>query len=274
MTSRLLLLARFSVTLIVVLAALIGARWMWIHYQVEPWTRDGRVRADVVEVSPDISALITAVDVGDNGPVRKGQRLFTLDQPRYRVAVEQADAAVLPQRAALAEARRENARNRGLGDLLATETTEQGESRVASLEAAVAQAAAVRDAARLNLPRTVVYWPVDGVVANATLHPGDYAAAGRPVLGLVDDATLHVDGYFEETKLARIRVGDPVTVELVGDPRGYRATSPASRPVSRIVSGPPAATCCRTSTRRSAGCVWRNGYRCASPWIGRRPIRP
>jgi multidrug resistance efflux pump len=214
-----LAIARIAVTLAVVIAAAIGARWMWIHYQVEPWTRDGRVRADVVEVASDVSALVTAVDVRDNQPVRKGQRLFTLDQPRFQVALEQAEAAMRAQATALAEARREDARNRKLGDLVPTETTDQGASRVEGLQAAVAQTAAARDAARLNLARTVVYAPTDGVVANVVLHPGDYAAAGKPALGLVDNATLHVDGYFEETKLARIRVGDPVTVQLIGDPR-------------------------------------------------------
>jgi RND family efflux transporter MFP subunit len=229
-------LARLSVTLVAAAAALLGARWMWIHYQVEPWTRDGRVRADVVEVSPDVSALVTQVDVSDNQAVRKGQRLFTLDQPRFQVALEQAEAALaqaqaarLAQTTALGQAERENARNRKLGDLVPGETTEQGAAKVAELKAAVAQAAAAVgqastavDAAKLNLTRTVVYAPLDGVVANATLHPGDYLGAGRPALGLVDSATLHVDGYFEETKLARIHVGDPVTVQLMGDTRALQ----------------------------------------------------
>jgi multidrug resistance efflux pump len=213
------IILRILVTLLVVVAAAIGARWMWIHYQVEPWTRDGRVRADVIEVSPDVSALVAAVDVNDNQPVKKGQRLFALDKPRFQVALDQAKAALQAQTAALAQARREDARNRKLGDLIPAETTEQGASKVAELRAAAAQAKAAVDAAKLNLSRTDVFAPVDGVVANAMLHPGDYLSAGKPALGLVDSATLHVDGYFEETKLARIRVGDRATVELVGDPR-------------------------------------------------------
>jgi multidrug resistance efflux pump len=215
-------LIRMAVTLLAVLAAVIGARWMWIHYQVEPWTRDGRVRADVIEVAPDLSALVTAVDVNDNQAVRKGQRLFALDKPRFEVALAQAKASLQAQTTALAEARREDARNRQLGDLVPAETTQQGAAKVAELQAAVAQAAAALDAAKLNLSRTEVFAPADGVVANAVLHPGDYLSAGKPALGLVDTATLHVDGYFEETKLARIRIGDRATVELVGDPRRLR----------------------------------------------------
>jgi multidrug resistance efflux pump len=210
---------RLLVTALAVVLALFAVRWMWVHYQVEPWTRDGRVRADVVQVSPDVAGLVTDVFVRDNDRVRKGQRLFVLDQPRFRLAVEQADAALLAQTTALAQARREDARNRKLGDLVPTETVEQGAAKIAALQAAVAQAEVNRDAAKLNLARTVVVAPLDGIAANVVVHPGDYLAAGKTALGLVLAGSTYVDGYFEETKLARIRVGDRATVELVGEPQ-------------------------------------------------------
>jgi len=209
---------RMIVTLVLVLAALIAARWMWVHYQVEPWTRDGRVQADVTQVAPDVSGLVTQVLVQDNVVVHKGQELFALDQPRFRLAVQQADAALLAQTTALAQARRENARNHALGDLVPAETVEQGAEKIEQLQAAIAGATVTRDAARLNLERTVIYAPLDGVAANVAVHPGDYLTAGRPALGLVNAGSLRVDGYFEETKLSKIKVGDRATVELVGDP--------------------------------------------------------
>jgi multidrug resistance efflux pump len=58
--------------------------------------------------------------------------------------------------------------------------------------------------------------PVDGVVSNTEMRPGNYLAAGRPAMALVYRGSLHVDGYFEETKLPAIRVGDPARVELMG----------------------------------------------------------
>jgi len=213
------LAVRLLVTAVVVVAALFAARWMWGHYQVEPWTRDGRVRSDVAQVSPDVAGLVTEVLVKDNDPIRKGQRLLVLDQPRFRLAVEQAEAALLTQNTALAQARREDARNRKLGDLAPAETTEQGAAKVAGLQAAVAQAQANLDTARLNLARTVIVAPMDGVAANVIVHPGDYLTAGRPALAVVLSGSTYVDGYFEETKLARIHVGDRATVELVGDPQ-------------------------------------------------------
>src|SRR5262249_4303944 len=65
---RLLLpaLIRWSITALLVLAAIVVALWLWHRYETAPWTRDGHVFADVVRVSPDVSGLVTEVVVHDN----------------------------------------------------------------------------------------------------------------------------------------------------------------------------------------------------------------
>ena len=222
---------RLAVTLAVLLAAALAGRWLWLHYREAPWTRDGRVRADVVEVAPDVGGLVTEVQVRDDQVVRAGQVLFVIDRPRYALAVRQAEATLVGARSTLAEARREDRRNRALGDLVATETMEQGAARVQQAEAAVAQDEAAGDKARLDLERTTVRASVDGVVSNLQLRPGDYLSPGRQALALVDSGTLHVDGYFEETKLARIHVGDAARVTLMGE------TIPLKGHVQSIAAG-------------------------------------
>jgi RND family efflux transporter MFP subunit len=204
------------VTSAAVALALVGARWLWIHYNVEPWTRDGRIRADIVQISPDESGLVTDVLVRDNQVVRIGQVLFVLDRPRYELAERQAEAAVATLRATLTQARREDRRNKALNTLVTTEKVEEGASRVVELAAQLDDALVRRDLARLNLQRTTVRATVNGVVTNVELRPGDYAAAGRQVLALVDADSIHVDGYFEETKLPRIQVGDRAIVHIMG----------------------------------------------------------
>jgi multidrug resistance efflux pump len=231
--AALLATGRVLLTVVLVVIALEAGRWLWIHYQVEPWTRDGRVRVDVAQVAPDVPGLVTEVAVYDNEWVHKGQPLFIIDRPRYELALQQADANLAQadanlqaQIAVLAQARREDVRNRALGNLVSIETVEQGTTRVAQLQASVAQlragvaqAVSARDTARLNLQRTTVFAPVDGVAADVELRPGDYLITGKPAFGIVDAASLHVDGYFEETKLRNIRIGDRVTVKLMGDRR-------------------------------------------------------
>jgi RND family efflux transporter MFP subunit len=213
-----LLAARVTVTLIVVGLAVAGGRWIWVRYNVEPWTRDGRIRADVVQVSPDVSGLVTEVRVKNDQTVAAGDILFVLDRPRYELALRQADAAVISDEVSLAQARRESARNQGLTDLVTSEQVEEGQSKVDQLAAQLNGARVARDLARLNLERTTVRALVNGIVTNVELQPGDYASAGRQVLALVATDTIHVDGYFEETKLPRIRVGDRALVYIMGIP--------------------------------------------------------
>ncbi|GAA0674428.1 RND family efflux transporter MFP subunit [Sphingomonas insulae] len=210
---------RVVVTLVVVALALLAGRRLWAHYETEPWTRDGRVRADIVQVAPDVSGLVTDVLVRDNQPVAVGTPLFRVDRPRYRLAVAQAAAAVAEQAAQLAQARREAQRNRTLGDLVAGEVREQGDAKVAQLAAALDQARVALATARLNLSRTEVRASVAGTVSNLDLRPGDYATAGHPEFAIIDRGSLHIIGYFEETKLPRIRIGDPVRVRLMGEAR-------------------------------------------------------
>jgi RND family efflux transporter MFP subunit len=216
MVAQLKIAGRVLVTLSVVILAIVGARWLWIHYNVEPWTRDGRVRADIVQISPDLNALVTEVRVKNNQIVKKDDVLFVLDRPRFELALRQSQASMAAAEVALAQAKRENERNRNLKDLATTEQVEEGQSKVDQLAAQLNSARVQRDLARLNLDRTTVRSPVNGIVTNVELQPGDYASAGRQVLALVDSDTIHVDGYFEETKLPGIRVGDRARVHIMG----------------------------------------------------------
>ncbi len=221
---RFLLAMRAAVTLTAVAAGTWAVLRLWDHYELAPWTRDGRVRANVVQIAPDVSGLVNEVAVHDNQPVRAGDPLFSLDRARYELAVRQAATAVAAQRITLAQALREERRSTGLGELISAEVREQAATHVEQAHAAVAQAEVALASARLNLERASVRAPVAGVVTNLDLRAGGYASAGRPVLALVDTRSLYVEGYFEETKLPRIRVGDRVRVQPLGSVRAFDGT--------------------------------------------------
>jgi multidrug resistance efflux pump len=121
--------------------------------------------------------------------------------------------------AALSQATRENKRNTQLDDLVSQETREQGQTRTDQARAALAQAVVNRDTAKLNLERAHVVSAVDGIVTNLDLREGAYATAAHPVMAVVDRSTFYVEGYFEETKLPGIQIGDKVEVTLMGTRR-------------------------------------------------------
>jgi multidrug resistance efflux pump len=209
-------------TLIVVAIAAVVLWRLIDYYMFSPWTRDGHVRADVIQVAPDVSGLITEVDVVDNQLVKRGQLLFVIDQARYALALRLAQATLEQRRATLAQAKREYARNIALGNLVASETLEESRTRVEQGQAAVDDAQVSVDTAKLNLERTRIVSPVDGYLNDRAPRLGEYVSSGRAVLSVVDMHSFRVDGYFEETKLHGIHIGEPVDITVMGERRPLR----------------------------------------------------
>ena len=206
-----------AVTAIAVLVAIYAGWRVWQHYEFDPWTRDGRVRADVVQVAPDVSGLVTAVMVQDNQDVHAGDVLFEIDRARYQLALDHAQAALASSKVALEQAESEYRRNKSLGQLVSTEDLEQSNTRLEQSQANLTQATVQVHVAQLNLQRSQVRAAADGRVTNLDLRQGSYANAGHPLMALIDAHSFYIDGYFEETKLPRIHVGDKAEITLMGE---------------------------------------------------------
>lgn len=217
MKKPLLTLGRVVLTLLVVTFAAVLVWQMVVYYMFAPWTRDGHIRADVIQIAPDVSGLIQKVEVRDNQMIKRGDVLFTIDQDRFTLALRQAKATLAERQETLAQASREAQRNRKLGNLVAAEQLEESQSREARARSAVNEAQVAVDTAQLNLDRSVVRSPVDGYLNDRAPRAHEFVTAGRPVLSVVDSASYHVDGYFEETKLSGIHIGDAVDIRVMGD---------------------------------------------------------
>jgi RND family efflux transporter MFP subunit len=207
---------RLFVTLALLGVAAIVGWQLWIYYMDDPWTRDGTVRADTVELAPDISGPVVRVFVQDNQPVHVGDALFQVDPIRFQLAIAQAQAAVVKTKAAMQDAQRTASRYASLSQS-AVSGQSRDETNSAALEAQADydQAQADEAVAELNLARTTVRATVNGIVTNFSMRPGDYVSAGTPVVAIVDTDSLYVDGYFEETKLRHIALGDAAQVTLL-----------------------------------------------------------
>ncbi|PTU64743.1 efflux transporter periplasmic adaptor subunit [Chromobacterium sp. Panama] len=209
-------LIRYLITLLLLALAVWLGKALWDHYMHSPWTRDGRVRADVITLSADVAGLVTQVAVKDNQPVRKGDVLFVVDRSRYAAALTQAEAALEGQRTEKNRRGKEAARRDGLDSAVVSAENRETAAFAAAAAGSQYQAAlAARDLARLNLERTVVRAPVDGYVTNLNVHAGDFAAVGAPKLALIDRNSYRVEGYFEETKLPMLKPGAKVEITLL-----------------------------------------------------------
>lgn len=210
-------LRRYLITGAAAFLALVLAWALWWHYLRSPWTRDGRVRAEVVNIAAEISGKVVEIKVVDNQVVHKGDVLFIVDPDDYRLALAQAEATLQSRQLAMKIAEEDSVRRKSLGaQAVSTEEIHTSENSAAVTSAAYQQAVAARDIAKLNLERTTIYSPVNGYVTNLILRIGDYATPGQTKLTVVDSDSFWIAGYFEETKLPRIHEGDYAHVRLMG----------------------------------------------------------
>jgi RND family efflux transporter MFP subunit len=208
---------RLGTTLFMALLAVVAGRAMWEHYMLSAWTRDGRVRAETVNVAAEIFGKVTEVKVMDNQFVKKGELLFTIDAREFELAVARTEASLESRRQEMLVHEELSKRRSQLSALAVSKEEQQtSESSASVSQAAYQEAKAQRDLAKLNLERTRVLAPCNGYVTNLRLRTGDYAMVGQTKLTVIDSDSYWVSGYFEETKMPRITEGDRATVELMG----------------------------------------------------------
>ena len=206
-----------SITLVTVVAAVALGWAMWTAYMGAPWTRDGTVRAYVITMAPEVAGRIVALPVRDNQFVHKGDLLMVIDQTDYKIAVDLAKATVTQAQAEAENVAREARRREELSDIaVTTEQQQTYASNAIVAQAKYQQALANLQQAQVNLERTQIRSPVNGWVTNLLTQLGDYATLGTKIIAVIDADSFWIDGYFEETSLSLIRVGDPASVKLMG----------------------------------------------------------
>ncbi len=208
---------RVLLTLVLLLAAVLLGYSMARYYLYSPWTRDARIRANVVSIAPDVFGYVDDIRVRNDQFVHKGDVLFTIDQERYRFALADAEAVLAARHAQHLMALEQYERRSKLapGYTVAVETLDNARRQSETASANYQQAIASRDTAALNLKRTEVRAPVNGFITNLNLAKGTYASQGKAVMALIDSDSYRVEAYFEETKLLHIRPGASAEISLM-----------------------------------------------------------
>ncbi|MBP2168524.1 p-hydroxybenzoic acid efflux pump subunit AaeA [Erwinia toletana] len=217
--------ARYAITIILVIIAIIVIFRAWVFYTESPWTRDAKFTADVVAIAPDVSGLITDVRVHDNQLVKQGEVLFTIDMPRFQKALDEAEADVAYYQALVSEKRREAGRRNQLGvQAMSREAIDQSNNDLQTSEHQLAKSRATRDLAQLDLDRTVIRAPAAGWITNLNVHGGEFITRGSTAVALVKQNSFYLLAYMEETKLHGVRPGYRVEITPLGSNIVLRGT--------------------------------------------------
>src|SRR6201984_3612535 len=211
-------LFNYLITLIIVGLALWAAVSLYIRYIEHPWTRDGQVRANIVGIAPRVSGPIIRVAVHDNQELRKGDLLFEIDPNDFQAQVDIAAGQVQNAQATFTQQQQNLHRQTDLyrTQVNALQHFQNAQDSAAAAQAQLASAKANLELAKLNLGYTKVFAPVDGYVTNMNTSEGTYVIAGKQLMALVDTNSFWIAGYFKETQLPHIRIGQKATITMIG----------------------------------------------------------
>jgi multidrug resistance efflux pump len=211
-------LIKSFVTVALLGLAIWAAASLYHRYLQNPWTRDGQVRANVVGIAPRVSGPIIRVGVRDNQPVRQGDLLFEIDPADFQAQVDVAAGQVRTAEANLTQQTQNLQRQTDLyrTRVNALQDLQNAQDSFESARAQLASAKANLELAKLNLSYTKVVAPVEGYVTNMNTSPGTYVTAGNQLMALVDTSSFWIAGYFKETQLPHIQVGQKARITLMG----------------------------------------------------------
>jgi multidrug resistance efflux pump len=211
------IVVRVVLTGILLIAAGLLSYDLASYYLYSPWTRDARVRANVVTVAPDVSGYVDDIRVRNNQFIHKDDVLFVIDQDRYKLALANAEAAVAAAHAQYLMLLDQFQRRLklSLGYTITAENLEIARRQSETAAANYQQAIASRDTAALNLKRTEVRASVNGFITNLNLAKGTFASQGQAVMALIDSDSYRVEAYFEETKIPHVKSGAIAEIHLM-----------------------------------------------------------
>jgi len=216
------LLIKISLSLLLFSSALYFGYNKYKDYINNPWTRDGQVRAQVIQVSPRVSGTVTDINIIDNQFVHKGDLLFKIDPSPFEITIKQIKAELKRERV--------NAKGRKVEYDRVNTIAKRDKGAVSQRDLvrhevnyfkSLAKIDALKEQlnnAKLNLTFTKIYASVDGYVSNINFQIGSQAVANKAILALVDSNSFWVFGFFRESMISEIHIGDKSKVTLMAYP--------------------------------------------------------
>jgi RND family efflux transporter MFP subunit len=213
---------KISLTLAILGSALFFAYNKYREYIDNPWTRDGQVRTQVIQVTPRVTGMVTKILVVDNQKVKTGDLLFEIDPSQYQVKLNQAEARLQRTNEAAKGTKIEFDRVKNIyakdKGAVSQKDLVRNETNYYKSLADIDSSTEAVNTAKLNLSYTKVYAEVDGYVSNINFQIGSQAMANQPILALVDENAYWVFGFFREDAIPEVKIGDKAVVTLLAYP--------------------------------------------------------
>lgn len=215
--NKIVQLLRYIITFSVVTIAIVLGMKLWQNYVDSPWTRDGRVRADITLIAPDVSGMISKVYVKDNQYVKKDDKLFEIDKKRFEANLQRAQSIVQIKKANYLMKKAEyDKRIKGDDSIIPKDVKDDAKYNLLMAKEELNEAISKLDITKLDLQRATVYAPTSGWINNLLLKKGDFIKQGESHISMLNENSFWVYGYFEEHKLTKINIGDEAIMNPLG----------------------------------------------------------
>lgn len=210
----------------------------WNHYEDDTWTRDGRVRANIVMVAPDVDGLVSDVYIHDNEFVKKGEILFEINKLRFIKKLQKLQDDAQTKKILYEMKKQEYARRAVLSSAaLSKENRINAKLEVALAKKAYEAAQMQVQSAAIDLRRASVRAPVSGWITNLQLRKGEYLARGESHLSIIQKGTFWVYGYFKEYNIALLHVRQRVIIEMFGSDHMFHGNYQLKGHIQSIAKG-------------------------------------
>ncbi|UPR53741.1 HlyD family secretion protein [Vibrio cyclitrophicus] len=200
---------------LVVVATYFVGNLAWNAYMDTPWTRDGRIQVEVLNVTPEVSGKIKTLLVKDNQEVKEGDLLIEIDDTDYALAVDKAKLKVQSLSVEVDSAVDSYQRNKTAKKYVTKKQLVEDQFKIKKLKLDLAQAEVEASNAELDLKRTKIYAFANGYVTNLNLREGNYVSLGQSLFALVESETFYLVGYFPETLVGDIELGQKAKAKLM-----------------------------------------------------------
>lgn len=205
---------------IIIVSVLAGAYW-FLYAKNYVSTDNAYVGAEVAQVTPSIGGTVKSIEVIDTQKVKAGDVLVIIDDADVKLAMVQTTAQLAQMQTNLDRAKIDYDRRQALAESgsVSGEELSTAENAYKAAQAGYNATKAMGDQSQIDLDRTVIRAPIDGVVAKRVVQLGQRVQIGSQLLSIVPLDKVHVDANFKEVQLRNVKIGQPVELEsdLYGD---------------------------------------------------------